>query len=248
MSHARRWSLGVFVVILVVVGAVLFLRSSLDDIVRKAIERTGSEVTDTGVSVASVSLSLREGRGTVRGITVSNPKGFPGDDALRLGTLVLDVDVASLAGDPIVIDEIRVEGPRVVVEPLPDGSVNLDVIRRNAEDYSARGGGKGNKEEPSRRLRIRSLVFEDGQLVLDLEGVGREAKTVDLPGFRLTDLGGTEGAEPGTIGREVVDVLARKALAAAREEMTDQLKEELGKEAEKQAGEAAKGAIDNLLH
>lgn len=244
MSVGKR--IGFVVLGVLIVGglaSVLFLHSSLDAIVRRALEHYGSEVAGTDVTVASVSLEIREGKGTVGGLDVANPDGFSGDDAFRLGSLRVDLDLKSLTGDPIVIDEIRVDGLRIVVEPLPEGRVNLDVLRRNAAAYGA--SGHGGEESPSRRLRIRSLVFGEGELVLDLEPLGKETRTAKLPGFRLTDLGGARGAEPGEIGKQVVEALARQGLsAAARQGLTDELQERLGEE----AGEAAGGIIDKILH
>jgi uncharacterized protein involved in outer membrane biogenesis len=244
MTPAQRIGFGVVTLVLVAgVVSVFLFRSSLDGLVKKAMERYGSEVTDTRVSVASVSLALRGGRATVGGIAVANPEGFTGDDAFRLGRLVVDLDVKSVTRDPIVIEEIRVEAPRIVVEALPDGRVNLDILGKSAKSY--RSSSAPEEKGASRRLRIHTLVFEPGEMILDLRALGKDKVTAELAGFRLTNLGGAGGAEPGEIGQEVVRALARKGLsAAARQGLDEELKQTLGEK----AGEAAQELIDDVFH
>jgi len=244
MSPRKRIGLGIVGILLVGAVVSLFLvRSSLDGFVRAALENYGSAVTETRVSVASVALHLREGKGTVKGIVVANPDGFSGDDAFRLGGLEVDLDVMSLAGDPIVIEEIRVAGPRIVVEPLRDGRVNLDVLGENAKAYRTASNPEG--EGSSRRIRIQTLVFEEGEIVVDLEALGKGRTTARLPGFRLTNLGGPQGEEPGRIGQEIVGALVREGLsAAARAGLAEEVKEV----AREKAGEAAGDAIKKLLN
>jgi len=81
--------------------------------VKAAIERFGSDITGTKVTVGSVDISLKSGLGTIRGVRVDNPEGFSSDDAFELGEITVDLDVASLNRDPIVIEEIRILAPAV---------------------------------------------------------------------------------------------------------------------------------------
>ncbi|MBN1885096.1 MAG: hypothetical protein JW876_06195 [Candidatus Krumholzibacteriota bacterium] len=201
-------------VVVLVVAGVFYLFSNLDSIVAKAIARGGSEATGTSVRVAGVSLSLGEGRATIEGIGVENPDGFSAGDAFTLGEATIDIDPGSLRGEPIVIDEIRVSAPVIVAEIAANGTNNLDVLRRNAQERfdSSHDGEAGGGDE--KRIRIARFVFEKGRIELDASAVGLGTRSVDLPSIELTDVGGADGALPGEIAAILMKALAGNAASA----------------------------------
>ena len=202
------------VVILVAVG-VFYLISNLDSLVAGAIEKHGGEATGTSVRVAGVSISLREGRGTIDGLRVANPEGFASRDAFTLGSIVIDIDVKSLREEPIVVDEIRVEAPVVFAEITATGTSNIDALRRNAQAYAEpAGGGEAEAGGEAKRFRIKRFVFEKGRIEVDASALGIEARSIDLPAIRLDDIGGERGALPGEIAAIVMKAVAGRALSA----------------------------------
>ncbi|MDH3311484.1 MAG: hypothetical protein OEM95_12535, partial [Gammaproteobacteria bacterium] len=68
----------IFVLVLVAaIGAGLYyLFTNLDAIVKAAIEKAGSQTTQTAVRVDSVKIVLSEAAGTIKGLSIANPKGF----------------------------------------------------------------------------------------------------------------------------------------------------------------------------
>ncbi|HER43572.1 MAG TPA: hypothetical protein ENO08_03845, partial [Candidatus Eisenbacteria bacterium] len=121
----------VFAAVAVLVAAVvIYMLSNIDSLVARAIEKHGSRVTRTSVSVSGVELSLKEGRGSITGLRVESPDGFDARDAFTLGDITLDVDIKSLRGEPVVIDEIRVSAPVVNVEVRETGASNIDDLRK----------------------------------------------------------------------------------------------------------------------
>ena len=195
------------VAVVVIVAAAIFLTSNLGAFLAAAIEKAGSEATGSPVEVTGAKLSLRQGRGEVAGLSVGNPVGFSGEDVFDLEDIVLDLDLASLKSEPIVIDEIRVDGPRVRAEFLRDGSLNLDVLRHRLQDSAPR--------EPAgaapAKLRIARLHFADGEIAVDASALGLEPRTVKLPAFDLANLGGAEGATPDALAREILGAVAKQA-------------------------------------
>src|SRR5688572_25776439 len=109
---------------LVVVGVALYLWSSLDGYIARTIEREGTAMTGTSVRVASVDVSLRDGRGVVRSLVVANPKEFSSVHALDFGSIALTLDLKSLAQDVIVVQELRIEKPIARVEINAKGLAN----------------------------------------------------------------------------------------------------------------------------
>jgi len=197
------------VAVVVVVAASIFLANNLGAYVAAAIEKAGSEATGSPVEVTGVKLSLRQGRGEVAGLSVGNPVGFSGEDVFDLEDIVLDLDLASLKGEPIVIDEIRVDGPRVRAEFSEDGKLNLDVLRRRLQENAPREEKEAGAAPAT--LRIARLHFADGEIAVDASALGLEPRTVKLPAFDLTNLGGADGATPDALAREILTAVAKQA-------------------------------------
>jgi hypothetical protein len=84
-------------------GLFVYLYNSIDSIVKNGIERYGTDVCGTKVSVGSVDISLKSGTGTIHDLRVANPDGFSHDSAVVLGGATLVLDIGSLNRDPLVI-------------------------------------------------------------------------------------------------------------------------------------------------
>jgi uncharacterized protein involved in outer membrane biogenesis len=198
------------VVVLVIVGVFLLL-ANLDSVVAKAIEKHGSKVTQTEVSVSKVELSLKEGRGSIKGLRVKSPDGFDKGDAFSLGDITLDIDIQSMRGELIVIDEIRIIAPMVNVEINESGASNIDEIRKNVEaSVGSTGGDNGGSEGKDKKIRIRKFVFEEGSIEVDASALGQEKRTVTLPEIELYDVGGTDGAAPDEITRIILGAVTKR--------------------------------------
>jgi len=200
------------VVVLIVVGVFLLL-ANLDSVVAKAIEKHGSEVTQTKVSVSKVELSLKEGRGSIKGLRVKSPDGFDGGDAFSLGDITLDIDIQSISSELVVINEMRILAPMVNVEINESGASNIDEIRKNVEASVGRKGGgddDGGSEGKGKKIRIRKFVFEEGSIEVDASALGQEKRTVTLPEITLFDIGGTDGAMQDEITRVILSAVTKK--------------------------------------
>ena len=61
--------------VIVAIGAYVLL-GNLDNIVRRAVERTGSDLTGTPVTLDGVAIDLRAGRAPLSGLAVARPPGY----------------------------------------------------------------------------------------------------------------------------------------------------------------------------
>jgi uncharacterized protein involved in outer membrane biogenesis len=240
----RNIAIGAGVVVAVVIAAaVYFLLNSLDAIVERAIERYGSEITGTAVRVASVDISLSSGRGTVRGLTVGNPKGFSSDSTFSLEEITLQIDVGTVTSSPIVIDEITIRAPAVLFEVNQAGAANVDEIRKNAERYRP---AAGEEAEPV-RLLIRKFLFERGEIAADTTALGGKEMEAKLPPLTLSNVGGRQGATPGEIGKIMVKAMTRQvATAVASQQVGSYLEKKIDEEIGGKVGEAAKDLLRSL--
>ena len=216
-------------VVLVAVG-VFFLFSNLNSLVAKAIEKHGSEATQTTVSVSGVEIKLRDGRGSIKGLRVANPEGFQARDAFSLGDIKVDIDIESVREDPIVIDEIRIQAPVVYAEVTKSGSTNITELRKRVQAATAGSTGEGVESGgPAKRIRIKQFVFEKGSIEVDASTLGIEKRTITLPEIRLSDVGGTRGALPNQIAKIVLSTLAEKtASEVAGSEVNRLIEDKLG--------------------
>jgi len=206
---------GIAAVVAIVVGVVL-LYTGLGSVVGFAIEKSGSAVTETRVRVAGVDLKLREGHCAIEGIRVASPEGFTAPDVFVLNGITVDLDVGSVREDPVVIEQIRIAAPEIHAEFRKDGTSNVDEIRRTVKAHSEQSGGGRDKGgsgggADEKKIRIEKFVFEGGSIGVDASALGVEARTVDLPGFRLERIGGDAGAAPDEVAQVILGALARKA-------------------------------------
>jgi hypothetical protein len=242
----RKLIIAALALLMVIVGIGVFLYNSIDPIVESAIEKHGSRIMGTEVSVGSVHISLKSGRGTIRDVSVANPEGFSSHDLLKLKEITLDIDVASLNRDPIVIDEVTIATPEVRVEVNANAQTNVSVVKSNVEKYQGSTVPRERKEGGGfeKRFVIEKFVFEEGTVQLDATALGVEAEDLELPPVRLSDVGGPNGDTPDGIGKTV----SRAFLGAISNVVTNEVRKRAAEKAKEQAGDAAKKTIDKLLN
>ena len=236
----QKLLIAAIVLVGLIAGVAIFLYNSIDPIVKAAIERLGSDITGTKVTVGSVDISLKSGRGTIRGLKVDNPGGFSSHDALELGEITVDIDVASLNKDPIVIEEIRILAPAVRGELDAKARTNLGVLRDHVAAYRAGSAKSPEQKQDSgyeKRFAVRTLVFEQGRVDLDATAAGVEKKTIDLPALHLDDVGGARGATPAGLGKAIADAFLTQTTRAVSAELKAEVRSRAEDEAKKKLGE-----------
>lgn len=235
---------GLVIVVLVVVVLVLLV-SNIDKLVAKGIEKFGSDATGTHVTVSGVDISLREGRGSIKGLRVASPEGFDARTALSLDDITVAIDIKSAGDDPIIIGEIRIKAPVVNAEITQTGESNIEALRKRVEAYAGKSSKEsGSSGKAARKLRIMRFVFEEGRIEVDASDLGLEKKTIVLPEIRLNDVGGATGATPEKIAKEILAAVARiTSSEIAGSEIDGLIKEKLGGS----AVDKAKGALEKVF-
>ncbi|HMB68635.1 MAG TPA: hypothetical protein VKU85_04965, partial [bacterium] len=113
--------------------------------------------------------------------------------------------------EPIVIEEIRISGPKLLVELAEDGSVNLRSLQKTVESYVPAAKADAG-DNPPPRIAVRKLTVDGGKLELDATAVGGEKSEKQLGGFVLTDLGGSGGIPADQLGQEVLRAVLRRSV------------------------------------
>jgi hypothetical protein len=230
----KKLIIAAVVFVIAIAGVAVYFYNSIDSIVQNAIEKTGSEITGTRVSVGSVDISLRSGKGTIRDVRVHNPEGFSDNDAVTLAEITLDLDVGSLNRDPILIEEVRIIAPVVSAEVDEKLVTNVGVIREHVQDYRAARAPASGKQDAGfeKHFTIRSFVMQEGAVHLDATRLGGEKREGVLPPVELANVGGDRGARPEALGKVISAAMFARVTQVARDQLTTsaagKIKEKLG--------------------
>lgn len=190
-------------VVAVVCVAAWFLTPSIESVVKKVVHKYGSEITGTDVSLQGFSLSLTNGQGAVKGLTVANPAGYDSPYILDLGGVKVKVNLKSLTTDTIIIDEIIVDKPVVTYEMISLTQNNIKQLQQNiakntskAEKTEAADTAKTpsteNKETKAaaKKLIIKLVRINEGELKAVTTVAGKSNTiAVKLPQIEMRDLG-----------------------------------------------------------
>jgi hypothetical protein len=234
------------IIVVAIVGAVTFLFSNLDSLVKKAIETVGTEVAGVKVSVGDVKISLSDGKASISGLTVANPSGFTTPTAFALGQIAIAIDTGSVTGNPIVIKDITVAKPQVTYEMAGAGS-NIDAIQKNVAAKTG-GGAKKAEDKPAakgddKKLVIDRLAITGGTVTLAtaIPGVKGSANLADIV---LTGIGKKSGGATGAeVAGQVLDAITKSALKSAQSMGIGNIGDALKGAVPGDAGGALKGLI-----
>lgn len=191
-------------IVLALAGGVYYLLTNLDAIVKAAIEKYGSEATQTAVRVDSVHIELKDGSGDIRGLTVANPPGYSIPHAFTLGKIKTGLDLESLRKEPYVITEVTIDAPQVFAEVNNERKISLNELRKNLVSDKPKAEAKpdtGAGAEP--RLIIRRVSFTNGSLYAKIVPLNNKELKLNLPAIQMNDIGGSNGATPQEIAREI---------------------------------------------
>ena len=164
---------------------------------------------------------------------IGNPAGFRTAHAVKAGRIDVEIDIASIARDVVVIRRIAIHAPDVIYEK-GDAMTNFDAIQKNIANYLGPADGK----KGGKKLIVEELLIRDARAQASAAFMGGKTVSVPLPDITLKDLGKTRGGiSPGELGQEVAGALKARLSAAVS---FDRLMKSAGEALDK-AGAAVKG-------
>ena len=210
----------IVLIIAIVAGGVYYVLTNLDSLVKQAIEKYGSEATQTAVRVQGVNIQLKQASAAISGLTVANPKGFSTPNAFSLGQIATRLDIKNTNKEHIVINEVRIQSPEVFYEVNADkqGNLNLlkDKLAGSAKSKSTSGPEAAGGSKPP-MLTIRKFDFAGAALHAKLAPLQNKEFNLNLPAFQLVNLNGT----PEQISRQVLNQLIDRARDEIRKKGID---------------------------
>jgi uncharacterized protein involved in outer membrane biogenesis len=249
MKAPAKFLIVIIALLVIVAGGAIYLLGSLDAIVKAAIEEHGSRVTQTRVGVSGVKIVLTEGKGSISGITVGNPKGFAQSNAFKLGNISTAIDTNTVTQSPVVIKDVTISGPEIFYEINKDGNSNFDALKKNVA--ASTGGGQSSDKGEEVKVIINRLVIEGGKVAATIAALGDKKLETSLPRIVLTDIGKKEGGATGAeVAKQVADAVISKTKTAVTElgvnKYLGKAQEEVQKQLEGAVGEPVKGLTDTL--
>ena len=237
MNSMKKVIYTIIALVLVAVGIGFFwLRGNMDGLVAQGIRDYGSAMTQATVSVGNVKISATDGRGALQGVQIGNPKGYKTSHALKAEVVELELDLASLAKDVIVIRKIAVIAPDVIYEK-GDAMTNFDALQKNIAQYLG-PQQKPKAGENEKRFIVQEFIIRDAKAQASAAFMDGKTVTVPLPDIHLRDLGKTKGgATAGELAQEITAAVKGKLTGAISfDKLMQSAGDALGK-----AGKAIKG-------
>lgn len=205
----KKSYIAMLAVILVAAIALFFwLSNPLGSILKAAIEKLGPEMTQAAVRVSKVSISPTTGQGALSGLLVGNPKGFKTDYALRADNIEVEIDVASIAKDVVVIRKILIDSPHIIYEK-GSGGTNFDAIQRNVEQSLGVSKDKSAGKEPGKKLIIEVFSIRNARVSYG------DALSLPLPDIELHNIGKDKGgASSASVVKSVIGAVNSKLVGS----------------------------------
>lgn len=222
--------------LLLAVGVgVVWLRGNLDSLVAQAIRDYGSAMTQARVEVAKVSIQSADGHGTLQNLFIGNPQGFKTAHALTAQRVELEVDIASLASDTIVLRKVTILAPDIVYEKN-DVHTNFDALQKNITRYLGLNPGKKEK-----KFIVEDFVLRGAKVQASAAFMNGKTMAVPLPDIHLHNLGQANGgATAAELAAEITAAIQARLTGAVR---FDKLMQSAGNALEK-AGQAIRGLFE----
>ena len=233
-------------------GSIYYLLTNLDSLVEAAIEKYGSEATQTSVLVDSVKINLTDGAAGITGLTVGNPTGYGFANAFSLGEIRAAIDLQSLQEEPYIINEITVLAPQVFVEVNEDNKTNLNELKNKLTASSTAKPQDAQAEPPSDEsaaeplLIIRKLTFADGTIQAKVAALNNKEYKLKLPSLDMNNLGGSKGATATELASEILKRLTDRASDVVKNDIIDAEINKLKAEAQQKIDEAKEKAQQKI--
>lgn len=196
--------------IAIVIIAIAVAWCSFEAIVKKAVNKIGSQVVGTEVVLKSFNLSPFAGSASIGGFTIANPKNYKSPYLLSLGGVSVKLDVKSLFSNTIIINDITVNKPVITYEMLSLTQNNIKQLQENIAKNSAPSTAQTKKEKTeapkdknkektsSKNVIIKKVTIKEGELKAVTAIPGDEGLIdVKLPEITLTDIGAPKGNKKG---------------------------------------------------
>jgi len=209
----KKWVLLGAVLVVALIAVIFFGISNLGPILKTAVNTYGPRITRTEVHLGDAGVSLFAGEARLQDFLLGNPKGFSAPQAVKVGSIYVNLDEKTLTANPVVIDKVEVRAPEITYEKSVAGD-NFQALLKNVQQTTGAGQGgaaaSGKEGAPGKKLIIRSFIIRDGRINLTAPALAGQHVTTDLPYVAIQNVGGPKGATPAQVAAEILTVIYRQ--------------------------------------
>jgi len=229
----KKWLLiGSLALVLIVVGVIVLGVSKIGPIIKSSVNTYGPGITKTDVRLGDVNIALLSGQAKLKDFYLGNPRGFKSPEAVKVGSILVDVDEGSLTAGTIIIDRIEVRNPQLTYEKTA-GKDNFQTILNNITGATGKGKASssrasGDQQSGNRKIIIRDFQLTGGKVNLSASMLGQSKKvSATLPDIHLTGIGETKGGVKPAEAFQIVFAELSKHINSpdVMNAFTDQLKQ-----------------------
>jgi hypothetical protein len=201
------------VVALVIVG-LLVVYFNLNGIVKRTVETQGTAQLNVKTTLDSAALSLFGGSLKLDDLAIASPQGYQAPQMLSVDDAKMEVSWGQLRQDPIHVQSIRIEAPKLVVEQA-GGKLNFQALMDQATKTPEKPPGQ--EKEPVHVI-IDKLTINNASVALrpGIPGLAQEYN-IPLPMIDIEKVGTGEGNQNGAAIKEVVMEVVTVMVAKAAE-------------------------------
>ena len=247
MKHIKKLLWFSLLILAIALSIFVYGLFNADILIKKSIEKYGSEALQTNVSVSSVKLDLVKATVRIEGLVIDNPAGFSKAKAFQVALLELDLDEKHLNTHQILVSKVLIHEPKVTYEHTHLGD-NLSILEKNAIAYGAKIGdsiaSSGASQQSSKsdlRMRVSNIYLNKGSVHLVDDRLIDINMTFDLPNIYIKEIKtGPDGSSVEEIASQVMSSLfssTQSAVHAVSQDSLSDLKKGVG-----QAGNQLKDA------
>ena len=178
--------------ILAVAGVAYYVVHNMEDMVKTAVNKYGSQVTGTQVRLGGFQISPFDGLVKLSNLTVANPKGYAKPNIISLGDVEVKLDVKSLLNQMIVVEKVVVAQPDVTYEISNASRNNIsDLLANiNKNTATAKAEEKAETSENGKKVVIDTLNVVDGKVNVAASLAGQGAAVgLPLPKIEMKNIG-----------------------------------------------------------
>jgi len=200
--------------------AIVVVILMLGSIVKAGVNRVGPQITQTTFVLNSAKISPFSGSGTLKELTIGNPKGWTTEHAFYLKEISLNLVPGSITGDHIVINSIVIDNPEIIYETTITNS-NLQDLLKNIQQstggtaQSAEPEAKQPEAQPAKETKIEIKSFRLANVTVKVAAAGN-VYTLTLPELVMMNLGTQEGGlTPNQLATAIVKEITTQVAKAA---------------------------------
>lgn len=208
-----------FLGLVVIAAGAYYFTPSVSSIVSGLVNKYGSEVTGTAVTLKGFDFSINKGEAEIDNITVANPENYKTPNIFDLNKIKVKVDLKSLTSDTLVIDSVVVDKPEITYEMLSLTQNNIKEIQNNVQNYlnkfvkeaqpaeknaSEAKAASGDEENAGKKVVIKKLLINEAKL--SAAAMGQEV-SITLPTIEMNNLG--EASDERSIPQIIASVMKR---------------------------------------